>query len=39
LGHNGRILGVYRLPLIKQGIQDLIEDELEEQNIQFEGLD
>jgi hypothetical protein len=39
LGHNGRILGVHRLPLVKQGIQDLFEDELEEKNIQFEGLD
>jgi len=39
LGHNGKILGVYRLPLVKQGIQDLFEEELEKKNIQFEGLD
>jgi hypothetical protein len=39
LGHNGRILGVYKLPFVRQGIQDLFEDELEEQTTQFEGLD
>jgi hypothetical protein len=32
-------LGVYKLPLARQGIQDLFEDELEEQKTQFEGLD
>jgi hypothetical protein len=32
-------LGIYRLPLVRQGIQDLFEDELEEQKTQFEGLD
>jgi hypothetical protein len=30
---------MYRLPLIKQGIQDLFEDKLEEQKTKFEGLD
>jgi hypothetical protein len=32
-------LGVYILLLVKQGIQDLFEDELEEQKTQFEGFD
>jgi hypothetical protein len=30
-------MGICGLPLIKQGIQDLFKDELEEQKTQFEG--
>jgi hypothetical protein len=30
---------MYRLPLVRQGIQDLFGDELEEQKTQFEGFD
>jgi hypothetical protein len=37
LGQTSKILGIYGLPLVRQGIQDLFENKLEEQKTQFEG--
>jgi hypothetical protein len=37
LGQIGKILGICGLPFVKQGIQDVFEDDLEEQKTQFEG--